>query len=281
MPRKRGQRHVNGENTSLITAKQRGTNGLNDAYRDMLAEAEADSSPILTGHEGRPIKRRRVRGHIVTEGGFGSNQNDLLSSQTKPAPRSQITPRKNDDPASSDNNSSDSRIPVPTLSIHPVYGEQTMLKDEASDESDFAWEEVELAQEVDQPHVEPADRDEDEGLNLVLDVEAKKGREGTVAARRKPLTAIERKLRLEIHRVHLLCLLSHVHLRNHWCNDQNVHVCNQSSISLVNRLRRTLESIVPPATQGNCFTIGSRREAPPVSSRRGTPERTSESQRLF
>jgi xeroderma pigmentosum group C-complementing protein len=40
--------------------------------------------------------------------------------------------------------------------------------------------------------------------------------------RRKPLTRIERKLRLEIHKVHLLCLMAHVARRNHWCNDHAV-----------------------------------------------------------
>ncbi|CCG82882.1 putative DNA repair protein Rad4 [Taphrina deformans PYCC 5710] len=40
--------------------------------------------------------------------------------------------------------------------------------------------------------------------------------------KRHPSTAIARKIRYEIHRVHLLCLLSHVALRNKWSNEDVV-----------------------------------------------------------
>lgn len=110
---------------------------------------------------------------------------------------------------------------------HPLQQEQTAYKDDSSEESDFAWEEVGLPYE--EPQVFDGERDEQEEpqLHLVLNGQAEESFRSPAAVRRKPLTALERKLRLEVHKVHLLCLLSHVHLRNHWCNDQNIHVCSQ------------------------------------------------------
>ncbi|KAL8931668.1 MAG: hypothetical protein Q9216_007120, partial [Gyalolechia sp. 2 TL-2023] len=218
MPRRRGRGQ--GESTRRKTSIQRETGGLNNAYRDMLAEAEFDSSPTQTGDEGRPIKRRRVRGHLVTRQGVGLDQVEPSSDQLNPVTRPQTTPENDHDPASADN---EFKSPVATTARQPLHQEQTALKDETSDESDFAWEEVDLAQEEDRPNIESTGEDGDGDLNLVLDGSVKKAGGETAAVRRKPLTATERKLRLEIHKVHLLCLLSHVHLRNHWCNDQNVH----------------------------------------------------------
>ncbi|XP_044719090.1 rad4 transglutaminase-like domain-containing protein [Hirsutella rhossiliensis] len=40
--------------------------------------------------------------------------------------------------------------------------------------------------------------------------------------RRKPITKEEKDRRIAIHKTHLLCLLSHVARRNHWCNDHKV-----------------------------------------------------------
>ncbi|KAG5919299.1 hypothetical protein E4U42_006563 [Claviceps africana] len=39
------------------------------------------------------------------------------------------------------------------------------------------------------------------------------------AERRKPLTGAERECRVNVHKAHLVCLLSHVARRNDWCND--------------------------------------------------------------
>ena len=43
------------------------------------------------------------------------------------------------------------------------------------------------------------------------------------ADRRKVITTEEKRRRVEIHKTHLLCLLSHVERRNRWCNDPEVH----------------------------------------------------------
>lgn len=38
--------------------------------------------------------------------------------------------------------------------------------------------------------------------------------------KRRVVTATDRKLRLNIHKMHLLCLLYHCYVRNSWCNDR-------------------------------------------------------------
>ena len=57
-------------------------------------------------------------------------------------------------------------------------------------------------------------------LNLVLG-DPSPSKPVNATARRK-ITAVDRRIRLETHKLHLLCLLFHVHLRNRWCNNDEV-----------------------------------------------------------
>jgi xeroderma pigmentosum group C-complementing protein len=43
-----------------------------------------------------------------------------------------------------------------------------------------------------------------------------------VAPRRKAVSKAEKVLRLEAHKMHVLCLLAHLDRRNEWCNDEDV-----------------------------------------------------------
>lgn len=248
MARKRGQGR--GNFTRSKVENRRGTGGLNTAYRDMLAEAELESSPTQTGDEGRPIKKRRVRGQIITQEEAGSDRAGPSIGILEPPVRQQSFSEEDQGQAPSDDDLNSSKAAVVK---HLPHQEQTAYKEETSEESDFTWEEVELAQEVDQPTLQPADEDDKQSLDLVLDRDERQDQKDTAAARRRPLNAVERKLRLDVHKMHLLCLLSPVHLRNHWCNDQNVHVCNQSINFSACRLRYLPESVVPSATQRHCL----------------------------
>jgi xeroderma pigmentosum group C-complementing protein len=74
------------------------------------------------------------------------------------------------------------------------------------------WEEVGLRKDGVEETAEE-DVEDEKPMELVLDTgDVRSPRRGT--ARRKPSTAIEKKMRLEVHKTHLLCLLAHVHLRN-------------------------------------------------------------------
>ncbi|KAL8705320.1 MAG: hypothetical protein Q9201_001566 [Fulgogasparrea decipioides] len=214
-PRRNGQR----KGPSKSRGKpQRPNSGVNAAYHKLLAEVE--SSPTQTGDEGRAIKRRRVRGRIVTQDEDGSHAPESPSTFPKP------TFRKHDSPPQRKHSEATYELNAvpeyPTLDCLPDH-EQTAYNDESTEESDFAWEEVNLAQESLHADDEGADNEEGRDLQLVLNGDGKGDPKEPTALRRKPLTAVERKLRQEVHKVHILCLLSHIHLRNHWCNDQNIH----------------------------------------------------------
>ncbi|KAL8685211.1 MAG: hypothetical protein Q9218_007903, partial [Villophora microphyllina] len=193
----------------------------------MLAEVE--SSPTQTGDEGRPVKKRRVRGRIVAQ-----DEDKHSAAHFSPAAQKPAAP-KHGRGISGDSGDVNNLHPAPTL-----HREQTAYKDESSEESDFAWEEVGLEQEPKQAEDDEADNGEEQELQLVLDSGKKEGLKQAAAARKKPLTAVERNLRLEVHKVHILCLISHIHLRNHWCNDQQVHKM------LYRRLPKQIVSLLNP-----------------------------------
>ncbi len=66
-------------------------------------------------------------------------------------------------------------------------------------------------------------RREDIDEPLHLDLEKTPGLEfSSPEHRRKPATLVERKLRLEVHKWHVLCLLAHLQRRNYWCDDEKV-----------------------------------------------------------
>ncbi|KAJ5671868.1 hypothetical protein N7507_000995 [Penicillium longicatenatum] len=95
---------------------------------------------------------------------------------------------------------------------------QTIYDSSTEDESDIEWEDVDIQQPVQEsPSTSAVSQGGDETLQIIFDKEPKPQKQ--TAPRRKPVTAAEKKLRLEIHKTHLLCLLAHVSLRNRWCND--------------------------------------------------------------
>jgi xeroderma pigmentosum group C-complementing protein len=172
-----------------------------DVYKDMLAEV-ASSEPSRFGDDGRTIKRRRI-------GQARDPKESLQAEGGRNVPE-----------------------PVPDDGFDDLFEEtpapQVVYNDfEDSEESDVDWEEVDLAHDNRENILGSEDEDKDEGdrgdLDLVLLDPKGKGKGGGLPKRR-PITAVERKLRLEAHKMHLLCLLYHVFLRNSWCNDLETQV---------------------------------------------------------
>jgi xeroderma pigmentosum group C-complementing protein len=58
--------------------------------------------------------------------------------------------------------------------------------------------------------------------------------------RRRAITSVDRKRRLDIHKMHVLCLLYHVHRRNAWCNDARVQSALRKLVE-----PKTLTNLVP------------------------------------
>ena len=175
-----------------------------DVYHEMLENA-VSSSPGAFEDDGRPPKRRRVAGRLVV------SQDD----QDKPAPKNEPGWEIAGD------TEGDTDI------TQPSKLKQQVAYDDSEDSagSDMDWEEVDLRDNVKNEDTasEPGE------LNLVLGGNKDSSTRSTVQ-RRKPVTAEERKLRLEIHKMHTLSLLVHVQLRNHWCNDRETQVCTHGAI---------------------------------------------------
>ncbi|MCJ1282352.1 hypothetical protein MMC26_001675 [Xylographa opegraphella] len=161
----------------------------------MLVNA-VSSSPGAFDADGRPPKRRRVAGRLVVR----------QDGQDKSAPRQEPGLETAVDTGGHTDATQRSKL------------HQQVAYDDSEDsaESDMDWEEVGLRDNVKHEDTTPEPRE----LNLVLGGNKDSSPKNTVE-RRKPLSAEERRLRLEIHKMHLLSLLVHVHLRNHWCNDRD------------------------------------------------------------
>lgn len=89
--------------------------------------------------------------------------------------------------------------------------------EDSEDDSDAEFEDVDFAG----PSRSKASQKPSEDLKLILggDGDDKKGSRQLSALRRQTLTSAHRRLRLALHKMHVLALISHVRLRNQWCND--------------------------------------------------------------
>ncbi|MCJ1245386.1 hypothetical protein MMC30_002590 [Trapelia coarctata] len=173
-------------------------------YQEMLAEATS-SSPTRLGEEGQTVKRRRIGGRIVTQG-------EKASSGARSSPDRAGTTEGDD-----------------RLGDIADVKQQTAYNDsEDSGDSDVAWENVSIKDEGKEESSE-----ESRELDLVLGGGGNASMERRRTHRRKPATAAERELRVEVHKMHLVSLLVHVGLRNHWCNDHDIQVCINVRLSLV------------------------------------------------
>jgi xeroderma pigmentosum group C-complementing protein len=162
-----------------------------EIFQDMLAETL--SSPQINEGE-RPRKRRRVARpeDLRTSGNHGSEI---------------------DEHEGHDDESVEFEDVVPSLRQQTSYNDS-----ESSSESDIAW------QEVDAPNISQRSsvaRDDDGDLDLTL-VAENTPRQKSTAPRRKVANKAERAIRLDVHKMHLLCLLSFIDRRNNWCNDSEV-----------------------------------------------------------
>ncbi|KAL9047070.1 MAG: hypothetical protein Q9214_000262 [Letrouitia sp. 1 TL-2023] len=186
-------------------------------YRAMLAEV--GSPPAQIGEEGKAVKKRRVKGRIIEQRLEASTKND------SDAPNEGVPGSRQASKADFGTNISSVEDSMPMAQQQTAYNDET---DESS-ENEMDWEEVDLSHELNQRNLDLLNDHREEGqegiqeenLNLVLkgdsDQAARK-----ITVRRKPVSSAEKKMRLEIHKMHVTCLLSHVHLRNHWCNDEDI-----------------------------------------------------------
>lgn len=173
--------------------------GVPGVYREMLAEALPTHQDIPE----RPLKRRMT-----------GRQKPIEAASSKQKITENATPDEDDEDIEFedvlDRGQEDS-----DASIDPPKLQQTAYRsDDESGGSDAEWDPLDFDINL--------DADEPKGdLELTLTSRPTPKQQNT--PRRKVVTKADRSLRLEIHKMHLLCLLSYLSRRNGWCNDSAVH----------------------------------------------------------
>lgn len=104
--------------------------------------------------------------------------------------------------------------------------------DENSEDDSLEFEDVDFPGSSTKASQKPS-----EDLKLVLDSneDGKKASRQLSAARRQTFTSAHRRLRLALHKMHILALISHNRLRNQWCNDP--------------KLQTDLQKLITPSTR--------------------------------
>ncbi|KAF4434763.1 hypothetical protein F53441_13647 [Fusarium austroafricanum] len=184
-----------------------------EIYQDMLAEAGVN--PRDRSSPERPLKRRRAGpSKTKPEPEKPSEQAPKQPESSKVHPAEVADNNEEDDDEDEDVEFEDVILPQPTM--------QTMEleSDDEDEDEDIIFEDVDFAGPLPDSSNKP---EEPKSLELNLTAHQSSTAQGKKAIeRRKPISREERKIRTDIHKAHLLCLLSHVARRNHWCNDGKV-----------------------------------------------------------
>jgi xeroderma pigmentosum group C-complementing protein len=159
-----------------------------DYYNEMLSEASAVQTS--SGDEGRATKKRKISRRSTTP----------VTTTTTANATPQSTKRD----------------------------KQVVFDDYRTEEdSDIDFEDVDLeASAVEEDHhvlETAADRATDLNIAVVVN-KSDIGKRARNLSRRLPSSTIEKQKRIDVHKVHLCCLLAHVYTRNAWCNDEHIQV---------------------------------------------------------
>jgi xeroderma pigmentosum group C-complementing protein len=154
---------------------------------------------------------------------------DKTSKLVNRRPEIPVTSEASDD---DDVQFEDVTIPKPTV--------QTMERDsDDEDDEDIDFEDVAIESVV------PSGAGASEGSKpLNLDLSAHMASMAPRRAdRRKAISKKERERRVEVHKIHLVCLLAHVELRNRWCNDPKVQDALRPLLP-----QKTVAALIPRAS---------------------------------
>lgn len=167
-----------------------------DVYREMLQESVAEQSNIPE----RPLKRRKIGSRV--------------------APASAPPPRNRTKNAMEEEDELEFEDVLDTEAVNEDGTKrqtQTAYRDsdEESDNESIGWNNFEFG-------ALPQDEEPAGDLELTLKKNETTPTRGKTTPRRRPSTKADKVSRLETHRMHVLCLLSHIDRRNNWCNDLDV-----------------------------------------------------------
>ncbi|CAK7211196.1 hypothetical protein SCUCBS95973_001051 [Sporothrix curviconia] len=224
-----------------------GEAGMLGVYHDMLVEAGVPS----------PAARRGVGSRAARAGASGEppakrikrpGEKSDVPAPPRAAPRQPATVVVVDDDDDDDDDDEDIEfedivIPEPVIQTRELDSEDEDEddggdeddNDDRDDEQQFVFEDVGTSSTPTKPGSGPQNSTVEASqtleLNLtehenVLTTPSKRGRgaKGPVRVKgKKPLSRAERQHRVEIHKMHLLCLMAHAARRNRWCNAPKVH----------------------------------------------------------
>ncbi|OQV03241.1 Rad4 beta-hairpin domain-containing protein [Cladophialophora immunda] len=194
MPRRASQPAARASRPTRRSARQPKKPGddIPEVYGDMLADAVAEEQ--ASASNSRATKRRKISEEPSTQIELDF---DLFGSRTD---------------AQDDGGTAPADYAPPKI-------QQVVFDDfEDSDESDAEFEDVDL--EATTNHAVEDRLLEQKTLELDL---SKTSTPRRAIQRRKPVSLAERKLRLDVHKAHLVFLLAHLNCRNRWCNSEFVH----------------------------------------------------------
>lgn len=237
----RGRLHKAAESASPRRSARTSKNtqqdgGVPDVFQEMLHEAQAAEAD----EDDRPRKKRRTAPSQTSQGPVAPASH-VQSPIHKP-----ITPLPSR-PVAVNITPSQARTQAPVAAeaitefevTKNVRVRQTIEdSDESDDDSDVEWENA-LEDGEDSDDAEEVKETVRPIGDINIAIGGKKAEETTVRRkfRRRAITSVDKKRRLDIHKMHVMCLLYHVHRRNTWCNDR--------------RVQSTLRKIVSPLILAN------------------------------
>jgi xeroderma pigmentosum group C-complementing protein len=212
-------------------AAQAAASAVPDVYRAMLAEARSEIAAQSADSPERPLKRKRPGEgrRATTTSAQTSGSANTPASQKPPAAAAVVaddTPQKHAQ--------QEGTVPAPTV--------QTIMRDSDDDDED---DELDFEDVPIQPTASSAGGDAggaSEGLSLDLSAHLA-SLLSRRTERRKGINRQEKARRIEIHKVHLVCLLAHVEIRNRWCNDPRVRDALRPLLP-----QKTVSSLIPRAS---------------------------------
>lgn len=118
---------------------------------------------------------------------------------------------------------------VPSSPVTSAAEDRLQQTIEDDSESELEFEDVEIGvasagEEMEEMLPEPMKGHEEEGFSVVAKRHEDQQARARARRRRRPITSVEKSMRLAVHKMHVLYLLYHVFYRNHWCNDAIVQV---------------------------------------------------------
>ncbi|KLJ11626.1 xeroderma pigmentosum group C-complementing protein [Blastomyces silverae] len=218
-------------------------------YRDMLAEAGAGaegqpgrSRSLSRAGDERPVKRRRVgerrAGGIEAGKGGGDERGGGVGDGVGKPVQTVFDVDVSDD-EEEEMEWEDVEVTVVTPVAASASASASGLGyDGAAEQQEIGVEESE------------------ELLQITFEKPEEKGKQRAAAVRRKPITAQEKRWRLDIHKMHVLCLLAHVQLRNLWCNDDKVQNVLKRLLSKHTVMCLNPKETLPQFTRSTTFADG-------------------------